>query len=201
MKTMVKEIQAYRYNELSDEAKGKVKAWYLDDDMLIDLFTEDCENYIHELFPVSELKISYSLSYCQGDYFNIYGTIYLDELLDRITKEYPNPFTAKEIKFFNHVFNRFGSSLHLKWGDWCTCKSADYIEDIVITLEDYDYRSIPYSTLDKFNEYAQDYMKRLCRKLSDNGYDFFYEVDEDTLDDYCESNDYWFDEDGNMVEE
>ena len=200
MKTMVQEIKVYRFDELSDEAKAKVKQWYLDDCSLVNFFTEDCENKLEALFPESNLQVCYSLGYCQSDFFNIKGRIYLDELLEQLTKEYPNHFTAKEIRFFNHIFTRFGSEYDIEYGRYCTCGESDYIEWIVETLESYDYRAIPYSTLDKFNEYAQDYMYNLCRKLKEQGYEALYEISDDDLEEYCEANDYWFTEDGDIFE-
>lgn len=64
----------YNFNELSDKAKEKVKEWYLNGQDA-EFFYEDSMAYINELFPNSELDIQFSLGYCQGDGFNIYGEI------------------------------------------------------------------------------------------------------------------------------
>ena len=84
MKTIIKTYNVYNYNELSDEAKEKVQQHYLDDPIRNDLFYEDCMETIHSLFPQSDLKVQYSLSSCQGDGFNIYGTLDVFNMINLI---------------------------------------------------------------------------------------------------------------------
>ena len=78
MREIIKKFNVYQYSELSDEAKAKVRSWYIDDpfraEELTDMINEDLKN----LFPNSELKVEWSLSSCQGDgvkcLFSKYGT-------------------------------------------------------------------------------------------------------------------------------
>lgn len=74
----------YKFDELSQAAKEKVRDWYLEGQSELSyIFTDDCLIRLKELFPNSDLKVQYSLSYCQKDGFNIYGEIRLDELLEK----------------------------------------------------------------------------------------------------------------------
>jgi hypothetical protein len=82
MKTIIKEIKAYEFKELSPSAKEKVKEWYLSDEIRNDIFYEDCILQLQELFKKSDLKIQYSLNYCQGAGFNIYGKLNLYDFLE-----------------------------------------------------------------------------------------------------------------------
>ena len=72
----------YNYSELSEDAKEKVKNWYLFDlDMHYELFYEDIKMYLSEQFPDSDLQLCYSLASCQGDGLNIYGKLNLYDFI------------------------------------------------------------------------------------------------------------------------
>ena len=40
----------------------------------------------------------------------------------------------------------------------------------------------------------------LTKEFEERGYDFFYEISKEDLQEYCESNDYWFYENGEFYE-
>lgn len=102
--TEIREFNVYKFDELSQAAKEKVRNWYLEGQSELSyIFTEDCMERLKELFPNSNLEVQYSLAYCQGDGFNIYGEIRLDELLEKIAEN----FTEKEMKFFKWAFNEW----------------------------------------------------------------------------------------------
>ena len=74
----------YSYEELNEDAKAKVKQWYLEDPIRNENFYEDVKNYLKENFPRSELEVTYSLGYCQGDGLNIYGKVNLYDFLEKL---------------------------------------------------------------------------------------------------------------------
>ena len=80
MLKFTKTTKVYEYMELSDDAKENAKQWYLNDDPrsyeLTDIFMED----IHQIFPNSKLEVQWSLSSCQGDGVNIYGSVDLHDI-------------------------------------------------------------------------------------------------------------------------
>ena len=80
MLKFTKTTKVYEYMELSDDAKENAKQWYLNDDSrsyeLTDIFMED----IHQIFPNSKLEVQWSLSSCQGDGVNIYGSVDLHDI-------------------------------------------------------------------------------------------------------------------------
>ena len=82
MEIITREYKVYNFSELSEDAKEKVKQWYLDDDFrpyeFENIYTED----LKYLFNNSDLKLQFSLSYCQGDGLNIYGKL---DLMDVFT--------------------------------------------------------------------------------------------------------------------
>ena len=106
MREIIKKFNVYQYSELSDEAKAKVRSWYIDDpfraEELTDMINEDLKN----LFPNSELKVEWSLSSCQGDGVNVYGDLCFMDLVNMVQnhlcgdnyKAFENFFSWKEIK-------------------------------------------------------------------------------------------------------
>lgn len=193
-KTIIKEYEVYEYKELCEEAREKVKKWYLEGQEAY-IFTENCLEYLKKLFPNSELKVEYSLNYCQGDGFNIYGIIYLDEVLEKIADK----FTAKELKFFEWIFNRYGSTFEIKPNlryCYCTCSNEDFSENILENLEYERIRDIPTRTLHKFNCLIGEYLDNLCGEFEKSGYDYFYEISDEELQDECEVNEWVFTVDG-----
>ena len=85
MRAITKTIttMVYNFNELSDNAKEKVREQYLNGQDA-EFFYEDSMTYINELFPNSKLDIQFSLGYCQGDGFNIYGEISFFDLMKNL---------------------------------------------------------------------------------------------------------------------
>lgn len=79
MDKYVKEIKAYTFPELTGEAKEKAKEWYLNDETLSWELTNNYESDLSCIFPNSDLKVQWSLSYCQGDGVNIYGSVNMED--------------------------------------------------------------------------------------------------------------------------
>ena len=109
MKVVTREYEVYSFEELDVEAKERVKSWYLDDEIRVDMLTETYEENLRLAFPNSDLKVQWSLSSCQGDGVNIFGTLNLEDAFKLpesnfydFLDEYKGYFTEKEkrtIKF------------------------------------------------------------------------------------------------------
>lgn len=193
-KTITRAYEVYEYKELCEAAKEKVKQWYLEGQEAC-IFTDMCKEDLKNLFPNSELEVEYSLSYCQGDGFNIYGKIYLDEVLEKIAEH----FTAKELKFFEWAFNRYGSAYKMEANRhycYCICSQNDFAEDILSDMEYEQMRGIPTATLEKFSKLVGEYLDSLCGDFEKSGYDYFYEVSDEDLREACEANEWTFTADG-----
>ena len=79
MRIATVDYEVYKYAELTEDAKEKVKTWYLEGQEPF-IFTEDCKMDLENLFGENDLDVQYSLGYCQGDGFNIYGKIYAESI-------------------------------------------------------------------------------------------------------------------------
>ena len=187
----------YNFNELSDNAKEKVKEWYLNGQDA-EFFYEDSMAYINELFPNSELDIQFSLGYCQGDGFNIYGEISFFDLM----KNLKDKFTEKEKRFLEWAFNESGiNSYTMRMNNrYCYCNAFlhEFTEDVFYELDYYRMKNIKKDILDKFDKEARYYIGHICKEFENDGYDYFYEVSNEELEDWADANGYEFTEDGNI---
>lgn len=200
MRTATVEYKVYTFAELSESDKEKVRQWYLEGQEP-DIFTEDCEMYLNKNFPNSELKVQYSLGYCQGDGLNIFGTLDLSDMFRQIQEKKPELFTEKERKALGWYLKEYGTDVKLKenWScSYCIADSYDFTESMINDMEYDCIRDINYSALEKFNEAARDILGTLCAEWEKCGYEYFYEVDDDTLADWCEANEYEFTENGEI---
>lgn len=195
--TITTNYDVYRFSELSESAKERFREWFLEHIRYADDFTDMCEENLSQIFPKSDLKVQYSLGYCQGDGLNIYGDLNLEDIFDKIKDD----FTDKEQKFFRHIFSEFSYRYKMESNNhycYCICDRYDYSEDITWDMEYANYRNIRYDLLEKFNQLARDYMSELCGIFEDSGYKYFYEVSDEELEDFAECNDYEFTDDGNI---
>ena len=191
MQTITKYIDLYEYYELNDDAKERARQEYLETCRDAYFFSDICEENLSFMFPYSDLKVEFSLGYCQGDGFNIYGTICLDDLLDKLTDN----FNTKDQRFLRWAFDEFSSMYKMDSNthySYCICDRHDYTESVIDDLEWNGYRGIKYNTLEKFNKLSQDYLTDLCKHFEDDGYRFFYEVSDEEMEDISSGNDWMF---------
>lgn len=200
MRTATVEYKVYTFAELSESAKEKVRQFYLDGQEP-EFFTESCEMCLGETFPNSELKVQYSLGYCQGDGLNIYGTLDLSDMFRQIQEKKPELFTEKERKAIVYYLKNYGSDVKLEsnWRDcYCIAYHYDFVENIIADMVYNCVRGINYTALEKFNAAARDILGDLCGEFEESGYNYFYEVEDADLESWCEINEYEFEEDGTI---
>lgn len=200
MQTVQVSYDVYTFNELGEQAKEKVRQWYLDGQQP-EPFTCMVNDDLQALFPNSALKVEYSLGYCQGDGLNIYGDVHSCDILNLINgndagdlfKDYRNIFTEKEIRTLKFYEGTAGlltmprnplrySYCYAPWARLCDT----WREDLV------DLRNVNWDLIDRFEKVVKDVFVRLCRQWEEEGYQYFYEIDDETLKEVCESNGYHF---------
>ncbi len=208
MRTATVEYEVYKYNELSEEAKEKVKRWYLNGQEPM-AFSEMVKEDLNCLFGKNNLDVQYSLSYCQGDGFNIYGEIDAKNIFECLEKhnggtqlaEFENVLTEEEKKTIIHYAEECGA-IKLPMNNRYCYSLADYIditEDWGYQLENYfEYDNINEELLVKFEKLVRNIFNKLCRSYEKWGYEFFYEIPEEELEEMCEANGYEFLEDGTV---
>ena len=208
MRTATVNYTVYKYNELSEEAKEKVRQWWLETQDSYG-FTEDVKEDLKCLFGDNDLDVQYSLSYCQGDGFNIYGEIDAESIFKCLEEhragtqlaEFEDMLTEKEKRTILHYANEVGRIKLPMNGRYCY-SLADYIDivdDWGYDLEHYSgYNNINRKALEKFEQLVRGIFGTLCKSYEKQGYEYFYEIDEETLEEICEANEYEFLENGTV---
>lgn len=204
MRTITKEFNIYKYNELSQVAKEKVKEFYLKAQEPC-IFEELCNEELHDMFH-TDLNVQFSLSYCQGDGFNIYGKIGVDDILNALITiptlpkyQFLTVENIKKLSKFGEICgrielpeNRFYCYSVSDRIDFCN----DWIEDLTdycIALDRKD-RDLIF----KFQQIVRKLFSELCNEYEKRGYEFFYETTEENIADWCEYNEFEFYEDGSI---
>lgn len=200
MKTITKVINLYNYDELSTEAKEKVKGFLFNDELRNDLFYESVIDELNSLFPHSNLNIQYSLGYCQGGGLNIYGSLRACDLLDKLSSN----FNKKEFRRLEHYISESLYLCSLPYNRrYCYCMANDIdVDDIIIgALEDASYKNIDYKLIKRFNVLIKNYISGLCKEYERRGYDYLYNISDEEAAEEAKMNEWLFTEDGVIYHE
>jgi len=200
MKKIIDEYFIYNYDELTEKAKEKAREKLCDIFRDTDSFSEMVRENYNDIFENSDLELQYSLSSCQGDGLNIYGSFYLLDCINYVLEKAPDQFTEKEKRFLTFLSNEF-LTVKTKYNNfYCyyTDKTEDFQDEIENDLERQYFRNIPYKTIEKFSKCFNDLFRKYCMEWEKSGYDYFYEyTDQDAIDD-SSANEILFYENGEI---
>ena len=170
MNKYIKEIKAYTFPELTGEAKEKAKEWYLNDETLSWELTNNYESDLSCIFPNSDLKVQWSLSYCQGDGVNIYGSVNMEDIfvLSQNAPAYnwiDGYLTEKEIRTLKFYMSEYKNEVKIPVNrrySYCMADSIDLAEDFRYELENMGIRDIRVSVLEKAERLVKQVFSQLC---------------------------------------
>lgn len=211
MKTVIREYTVYEYMELFDEAKEKAKQWYLDDSLRVMDFYDQIVMDLKNLFPNSDLKPQFSLSSCQGDGVNIYGDLNINDILNLPSSgicgdQFNNMlefFTEKELKTLQCYMKECGETIKLPRNPgyaYCFVDRMD-VEEWSNPLWEASFRNINTKLLTKLKAYIANIILKLCWDYENEGYKYLYEIDDETMKETCDANQWYFLEDGTFFSE
>ena len=197
MKEVTKKYCVYDFEELSESAKETVRYNYLNTFRDPDDYQYDCEDELIRSFTWSNLKVQFSLSYCQGDGVNIYGEI---STLDAESVFVEQGIMNDELqKFFDMLRNTCGYfEINLPYNNrysYGLPKKTTIREQIIDMLDEdqcdlWELEIIDFS--DKLGRIIHTYEDR----FEINGYDYFYAVNDDEIIEYQQENGYMYLPDG-----
>lgn len=203
-RTVTTSHDVYKYDELSDDAKAKVKdlflQWRGEDG---DIFEENYENILADMFPNSDLKVQYSLSYSQGDGFNTYGTLSIKDLLNADFSKYPflndSGITAPANKgaILAACDKADVYDIDLEENRRYGYSMADRLE--VVPYDDENLTDKDTALLSDLENFAREVMEAINSEFEKIGYDYFYEMSEEEVRDMADGNGYEFTEDGELA--
>lgn len=189
MKEYTKTYFLYEYSELDEEAKEKVKRDYLSEDFRNDMFQENVLYQLKEIFPNSELKIQYSLNSCQGDGLNIYGTLNIKDIFnltkDKFNNEISERIYLEKLSEFNPLET---DEIKLPYNS----KYCYDISDRIDFVEDEENTENAY----KVQEWIKNLFHVLNNYFKEYGYNWFYEISDEEMQEESESNGWTYLKDG-----
>ena len=195
MKTITKTIELYRYSELSDDARERVKQWYLDGQDP-GVFSDDCKDWLQYEYGLLDLEVQCSLGYSQGDGLNVYGDVAfweLEKILDS------SGFTKKELKRLEFYYKQVCDVIHIP-KNWRYCYDysghIDFAGNWMLELKYDGIRDIDEQLIYRFENHLRQIFHRINSELEQRGYDFFSEISDSDLSDICDANDWYFTADG-----
>lgn len=196
MRKVIEEKTVYLFSELSDEAKEKVRNWYLENQDTY-IFSEDCKEELCEIFPNSELEVEYRLNYCQGDGLNIFGNLDIDDFIVYSGGQ----LSSKQIRLLKFIAKEFSMYISLprnpKYG-YCYVRTITFADDIIKDMEYAKFRDIPEDDIRRIECVVKEIIEELCKEFEDNGYKYFYEISDEELEEACDANCWEFLEDGSI---
>ena len=198
METITREYTVYSYSELSEEAKEKVREWYIDDIERCYSLSDCWNEYLTYEFRRSDLKVQWSLNYCQGDGVNVYGKLMLSDMMNKIDFE---PYTTKEFRFIEWVIKEFNPEITLLQNDhygYCMADRINLESDLLWEMEYNGIKNIKRDVLEKLNNDIMAYFENLCSQWETSGYEYLYEPDEEEIIEACEANEWKFTEEGKL---
>ena len=179
-------VNVYKYEELCEKSKERVKTDYLQECRTACEFSEICENELSVLFPHSSLRVEYSLSYSQGDGLNIYGVLDLEDALMRVMFDMGDEeqYILTKLLDKNHYTYRMRQNGRYSYS---ICDRHFYVEDLIPENEDDEA---------VMSALVRENLVELCGTFEQMGYEFFYEVSDEDMREICEANDWEFTADG-----
>lgn len=199
MRQVTRVYNIYKYDELSDEAKEKVKQEYLDAQEP-QFFSEEVIETLADEYGITTLEAMYSLGYCQGDGLCLHGHIDFDDLKNKaeMKKVAFKGFNISDWKALKEIEDNDTSEITFKHhGHYCYSNSVDIDIEISYYNTDKMYQ-MKERTVNKLLTNIKNWYFEQCSRFEQWGYDYFYEISEEDLKETCDCNNWEFYEDGRM---
>lgn len=208
MRTVVipaKEIKVYKFEELSDTAKEKVRISFTEDEIYSIIFQEDIAECLKNNYPNSNLNVEYSLCCCQGDGLNIYGTLDRVDALEifknpkikfKGLKIKPSEKEIKRMKFYLDYMEEIQLQANQRRYSYSykfrQIEDVEYeVEEIVCNLQcHYNLRQVDAKLISTCLEVIYRHFQELDRELENKGYNFLYEFSDGRIKEECDANDW-----------
>lgn len=196
-----KEFKICTYDELNKKAKENVRLFLLSLRQP-EFFAENVVNELTNGYGLINPHVEFSLNYCQGDGFNIYGDFCLYEIKDLLIALNEFDFTQKEWRTLEFYYDcilkdvevpqnttryayDFSSRINI-YNNWAWCLEYDRI------------RNINYNLILKFENIVKNAFSTLNSHYENEGYNYFYDISDDEIIELCRINQYEFLENGDL---
>jgi hypothetical protein len=185
--------KVFQFNELNENAKENAVEWYKkDQEIFLDFFKEDAKEQIENAGFKGNIKMQYSLSYCQGDGLS-FSCDYYDKLNELFTKVLGH---GKQ-KTIDCIINNCSFELKGNTGHYCYAAKSD----LDFYLDNYYARSSKNidAAINKVCEMLEDLYTNLCKDLENTGYkEIEYQYSDENIIENIMANNYEFTAAGNI---
>lgn len=186
------QTKVYDFAELNDEAKQKAIDNYYENETY-DFLSEDLKQSLNYYAPYWEdVRLYYSLSYCQGDGLSFEGNLDLEKYLSnwKMKKSVKKAILSMLYYVKSKPNNRM----------YCFCSE----NDIEFEYQDYAYDEEYPRLTAYFEDKILPFIRRdyydLCEKLQKEGYaEIDYRMTFEEFEDLANVNDWEYTEDGNLI--
>lgn len=193
MKTYQLTVTLYDFNELpTEDAKEKVRNWYQETnaDAMQDVFIDSCMDTIKNEYGLKNgLNVAYSLNYCQGDGLCIHGTIHANDIDDKF---FENVITKGLTKRQREIIYNELQQINFDRID----RMYSHANTVTIDLISNSYNEKHFNAFNKATENVENWYKNICKKLENEGYEFFYNVSDEDINEFAIDNNIMFEENG-----
>ncbi len=194
MRTIMKEIKIYNYSELDDRGKDKVRNDYINN-LDSNIFTEQVIEDLREK-GLENLRPYYNLWCGQGDGLCLYGSIEFEEITGKLKNDFYKDFKLSDYKILKNLkeysqisFNHSGRYYHKYSVD------IDVYIDGNLSPKNYENQS---RLANKLLKNVKEWYLDLCDEYEKWGYEFFYGITSDELQEYFDAMGYEFLQDGTL---
>ena len=168
-------IIGYKYNELAKKVQQNLKEKIVHSWEYMDDFHWKIQDIIDNDFPNSDIKVQWSLDYCQGDGVNLYGVLDHRDAIEFIKKKRPDKIEEDFIRIVKFCDIDFKLPENPRYA-YCYVNRADIAIDMMSEYEAItDEKPHLYwqAVAKKFESVLIECIGDFCKEIENYGYDYF----------------------------
>lgn len=168
-------IIGYKYNELAKKIQQNLKEKIVSSWEYMDDFNWKIQDIIDNDFPNSDIKVQWSLNYCQGDGVNLYGVLDHRDAIEFVKKIQPDKMEDDFIRIVKLCDIDFKLPKNPRYA-YCYASNADIAIDLINTCEAIA-GEVPseswQAVAQRFEAVLIDCLEDFCKEMENYGYEYF----------------------------
>ena len=168
-------IIGYKYNELSEKVQQNLKEKIVNSWEYMDDFNCEIQDIICSEFPNSDIKIQWSLDYCQGDRVNLDGVLDYRDAIEFIKKKQLDEIEEDFIRIVKFCDIDFKLPENPNY-TYCYISRADIAENLINEYETITDKEAPEDwqiTAKRLESILVECIEDFCKEIEDYGYNYF----------------------------
>lgn len=168
-------IIGYKYNELAEKVQQNLKEKIVNSWEYMDDFHWKIQDIIDNDFPNSDIKVQWSLDYCQGDGVNLYGSLDYRDAIEFIKKMQSDKIEedfVRIVKFCNIDFKLPENPRYA----YCYVSNADVAIDLISeyqAITDKEPLKDWQAAAKRLESVLVECIENFCKEMENYGYNYF----------------------------